>query len=264
MMPLPRRSARLALAAALAAALLLAAPHARAADDGAPAAAPSSDTAAVPAGLPAGANTMCPVLPDEPVDPEIWVDYQGRRVYLCCQRCKKKFLESPDEYLAALEASPRAGGSAPAAPLSGAQRLVRFAGRFHPATIHFPIALIAVAALFEVLGAARRDRALSVAAVWLAALGAAGAVASAALGWSAAAFSSFPGELARVLETHRWLGLATATVAVLAALAGIQAQRRGAGWPLLFRLLLLAATVLVLVTGFFGGVLIYGFDHYRW
>lgn len=216
------------------------------------------------AGLPPGANTMCPVLTDEPVDPEIWVDYQGRRVYLCCQRCRKQFLENPEQYLAALEASPRAGGAAPAAPLTGGQRLVRFAGRFHPAAVHFPIALIAVAALFEILGAAQRNRALAVAATWLAALGAAGAVVAAALGWSAAAFSSFPGELARVLETHRWLGLATAATAVLAALAGIQSLRRGAAWPFLFRLLLLAATVLVFVTGFFGGVLIYGFDHYRW
>jgi len=224
-------------------------------DDGAPAA---------PAALPAGANTMCPVLTDEPVDPAIWVDYQGRRVYLCCQRCRKKFLEDPVPYLAALEASPRAGGDAPAAPLSGRERLVRFAGRFHPSTVHFPIALIAVAALFEILGAARRDRALAVASVWLAALGAIGAVAAAALGWSAAAFSTFPGEMAWILETHRWLGVGTAATAALAATAGVLALRRGAGWPFLFRLLLLAATVLVLVTGFFGGTLIYGFDHYRW
>ncbi|MCU0254285.1 MAG: hypothetical protein MUE47_07060 [Acidobacteria bacterium] len=245
--------------AVLAAALVLAAPETWAAAGDVPGAA-----AAVAAGLPAGANTMCPVLTDEPVDPEIWVEYEGRRVYLCCQRCRKQFLEAPTAYLAALEASPRAGGSTPEAPLSGGQRLVRFAGRFHPATVHFPIALIAVAALFEILGAARRERALSVAAVWLAGLGAAGAVAAAALGWSAAAFSSFPGELARVLETHRWLGLATAATAVLAALAGVQALRRGAGWPFLFRLLLLAAAVLVLITGFFGGILIYGFDHYRW
>jgi len=260
MLPRQRTLVRLLALAALAAAAVVAAPSALA-DEGA--AAPAS-TAALAAGLPAGANTMCPVLTDEPVDPSIWVDYQGRRVYLCCQRCKKKFLEDPTPYLAALEASPRAGGDAPAAPLSGSQRLVRFAGRFHPATVHFPIALIAVAALFEILGAARRDKTLAVAAVWLAALGAAGAVGAAALGWSAAAFSSFPDDLGRVLETHRWLGLTTASAAVFAAAAGVLSLRRGGGWPFLFRLLLLAATVLVLVTGFFGGILIYGFDHYRW
>ena len=228
-------------------------------------ASPGADgTPAAAAALPAGANTMCPVLTDEPVDPSIWVDYQGQRVYLCCQRCRKKFIEDPAPYLANLAASPRAGGGAPPAPLSGRERLARFAGRFHPSTVHFPIALIAAAALFEILGAARRDRALAVSAVWLAALGASGAVAAAALGWSAAAFSAFPGDLAWVLETHRWLGVGTAAMAVLAATAGVLSLRRGGGWPFLFRLLLLAATVLVLVTGFFGGTLIYGFDHYRW
>jgi uncharacterized membrane protein/YHS domain-containing protein len=255
---MPPRLRALVVTVALAAAALGIAPAAQAADGAAATAAASA------AALPAGANTMCPVLTDEPVDPAIWVDYQGRRVYLCCQRCRKKFLENPTPYLAALEASPRAGGGAPAAPLSGTERLVRFAGRFHPATVHFPIALIAVAALFEILGAARRDRALTVAAVWLTALGASGAVAAAAMGWSAAAFSSFPADLGRVLETHRWLGLTTATAAVFAAAAGVLSLRRGGGWPFLFRLLLLAATVLVLVTGFFGGILIYGFDHYRW
>ena len=87
---------------------------------------------AAPVALPAGANTMCPVLTDEPVDPSIWVDYQGRRVSLPSQRCRKKFLEDPTPYLAALEASPRVSGDAPAAPLSGRQRLVRFAGRLAP------------------------------------------------------------------------------------------------------------------------------------
>lgn len=47
-------------------------------------------------------NTMCPVLLDEAVDPEVWVDYEGQRVYLCCKRCRKDFIEDPSAYLANL------------------------------------------------------------------------------------------------------------------------------------------------------------------
>ena len=68
-------------------------------------------------------------------------------------------------------------------------------------------------------------------AIWLAVLGACGAIAAAALVWSAAAFSNFPGDMAWILETHRWLGVGTAATAVLAATAGVLALRRGAGWP---------------------------------
>jgi len=222
--------------------------------------------------LPPGANAMCPVLTDEPVDPSIFADYEGRRIYFCCQRCRKQFLEDPAAYLANL---PAVGADAvPATRVSGrtvdptslttGQRLWRFAGRFHPTAVHFPIALLTVATLFHFLGGGRRESTLTKASVALALLGAGGAVLAASLGWSAADFSNYPGELGRVLETHRWLGLATAVTAVAAAVAGSLSLHRGGGWPFLFRLLLLTASILVLTTGFFGGSLIYGLDHYRW
>lgn len=47
-------------------------------------------------------NEYCPVMPDEKVDPDIHVEYQGKMVYLCCKMCRRQFLENPDEYLAAL------------------------------------------------------------------------------------------------------------------------------------------------------------------
>lgn len=226
--------------------------------------------------LPPGTNTICPVLTDEPVDPSIFADYEGRRIYFCCQRCKKQFLADPGAYLAnlpsvATDADPAAHGGGRStraavdpASLSTGVRLWRFAGRFHPAAVHFPIALLVVATLFQFLGGGRKEGTLTRASVALALLGAAGAVFAASLGWSAAAFSNYPGEMGRVLETHRWLGLATAGTAVAAAIAGALSLSRGGGWPFLFRLLLLAASVLVLTTGFFGGSLIYGLDHYRW
>jgi YHS domain-containing protein len=55
-----------------------------------------SSTAAT---LPAGANKVCPVSGD-PVDPTVYVDYKGKRVYFCCDDCPAKFKQAPEEYFA--------------------------------------------------------------------------------------------------------------------------------------------------------------------
>ncbi len=47
-------------------------------------------------------NQMCPVLTDEKVDFEHFVDYEGKRIFLCCERCCKKFSKNPTKYLANL------------------------------------------------------------------------------------------------------------------------------------------------------------------
>lgn len=49
--------------------------------------------------LPHDANTTCPVMTQEAADPELFVDYKGTRVYLCCTKCKRKFRENPDLYM---------------------------------------------------------------------------------------------------------------------------------------------------------------------
>ena len=65
----------------------------------------SGEAKATPAATaPAGtqiAQTQCPVL-GEPIDPNVYLDYQGRRVYFCCPMCKDTFLKDPAKYLATL------------------------------------------------------------------------------------------------------------------------------------------------------------------
>ena len=46
----------------------------------------------------AGTQTTCPVL-GNPIDKSLYEDYQGKRVYLCCKRCPKKFKADPDKYI---------------------------------------------------------------------------------------------------------------------------------------------------------------------
>lgn len=55
--------------------------------------------------LPKDANTTCPVMTKEDVDPDIFVDYKGKRVYMCCTKCKKRFAQDPEKYMARLNHS---------------------------------------------------------------------------------------------------------------------------------------------------------------
>ncbi len=59
---------------------------------------------AKPAALPAGITQKnCPVT-GESIDPKVYIDYQGRRVYFCCAACIPKFKAEPAKYLAKLDA----------------------------------------------------------------------------------------------------------------------------------------------------------------
>lgn len=49
--------------------------------------------------LPKDANTTCPVMTKEEVDADLFVDYKGERVFLCCTKCKKKFNQDPEKYM---------------------------------------------------------------------------------------------------------------------------------------------------------------------
>ena len=52
----------------------------------------------------AKAQTICPVL-DEPLNnKDVYVDYNGQRVYLCCAGCKAAFSKDPEKYIKKLEA----------------------------------------------------------------------------------------------------------------------------------------------------------------
>jgi YHS domain-containing protein len=58
------------------------------------------------------AQKLCPVMGD-PINPEIYVDYQGRRIYFCCSMCPETFKKDPEKYLKKLdeqmkEAAPQA------------------------------------------------------------------------------------------------------------------------------------------------------------
>lgn len=46
-------------------------------------------------------QTTCPVM-GGPVDKNIFVEYQGKKVYFCCSQCKAEFEKDPAKYVAKL------------------------------------------------------------------------------------------------------------------------------------------------------------------
>jgi len=129
-----------------------------------------------------------------------------------------------------------------------------FFGRFHPATVHFPIAMLSVAALMEFLQIVRRKPGLSPATLSLTAIGFAAAALSTLMGWALA--SGTPPK--DVLETHRWAGVAT-TVVSAGALALVVRARGSRGWIVqAARGSLFLAMVLVSLTGHWGGQMSFG------
>lgn len=47
-------------------------------------------------------QTKCPVMDDQDINPQIYSEYKGKRVYFCCLSCKAKFDADPEKYLSNL------------------------------------------------------------------------------------------------------------------------------------------------------------------
>lgn len=213
-------------------------------------------------------NALCPVTVDEPVDPSIYVQYEGSRIYFCCQRCRKQFLEDPQAYVQNVSVTSVSEGdhahSIADAEIGTVARLVRFVGRFHPVIVHFPIALLISAILSETLAAATMAHRFRDAARVLVLLGAPAATLAAAMGWAAARTASYP-ELARVLMIHRWLGTSTAIAAVVTLVASERYSRHSTVRRRMPYVIALSVTALLVgITGHFGGTLIFGTEHFTW
>ena len=54
------------------------------------------------------AQKTCPVM-GRPINPEVYVDHEGRRIYFCCQACVAKFKADPEKYLAKVDEELKGG-----------------------------------------------------------------------------------------------------------------------------------------------------------
>ena len=62
------------------------------------------------------AQTTCPVMDGNKINKAIYTDYQGKRIYFCCQACPPEFAKDPDKYIKQMEAAGIVLEKAPAAP----------------------------------------------------------------------------------------------------------------------------------------------------
>ena len=124
--------------------------------------------------------------------------------------------------------------------------------RLHPATVHFPIALLIVAALVEMLAMARSSTMLAHAANVMTVAGAAGAVVAALFGWIHTGIW-FGGD--STMHWHRWTGTGLAHAAPLAALLAFRADRRA------FRVVIVLIAATLVAQGYWGAELAQGPDH---
>ena len=144
---------------------------------------------------------------------------------------------------------------------------VAWIGRLHPMIVHFPIALLVLAALAELIALFGRGPGFGFAARFCLWGGALAALVAAPLGWLDALsvqgdYSGFSGQ---VLFYHRWLGVVTALVAGLALFACERfhrGQRPRMAW--LYRGSLFLSALLVSVAGHLGASLIYGWEYLSW
>ena len=245
-------------------------------------------------------NALCPVTTDEPIDPNFWTMYKGRKVFFCCKKCRTKFEADPAAYVANLPkivpidlpqqdhdaVDPDGDGhdlagtqdqGAEAGHDEGAGHNedadgedhdhaehgsgLAFVGRFHVIVIHFPIALLLTAGFFEILGAVRRKAGTDVLVRPLSGLGALSAVLAVSLGFIHAIGADYSGTLAWVFRVHQGLGVLTAILAVIAwVLVERRVRNRTPGRIMAARVLVLLAAVSVGVTGHFGGSLVFGWE----
>lgn len=126
-------------------------------------------------------------------------------------------------------------------------------GRAHVALVHFPVALLLVAAGLAFWP--RRDASHAAASRWCLALGLLGALASSASGWVFAELEPPGRAQADALWWHRASGLACAGAALVAWLAGRTAAGPAGAAP---RAALLLSALLAGLAGHLGGELVHG------
>lgn len=157
--------------------------------------------------------------------------------------------------------------AAPAKSSALTARVWDFQGYLHPATVHFPVALWLVGALFVLVGIKAPQLGQSVALSCLF-LGTAAAIVATMMGWSFANIQGY-GDWSRVdtdseIFWHRWSAVIVTVVGIITSLFAIAAlrsssRRLGLAW----RVGLLTVGMMVGAVGHQGGELTYGKVFYQ-
>ncbi len=146
------------------------------------------------------------------------------------------------------------------------QRVWTFQGFFHPATVHFPIALLLVGGVFVALGFKWPviGTQVPLACLWI---GSATAIVACMMGWAFAVEKGY-GSWAKVdtdseIFWHRWSAMIVTLVAVVSAIiAAIAVLKNRPGLNPIWKTGLVAVALLIGLVGHQGGELTYGKDFF--
>lgn len=245
---------------------------------------------------PGAANTVCPVTPEETVDPSFSAEYEGQTVYFCCRRCQLRFQQDPEAYAESLAlvmpVAAEPSGNQPASrghdhnhagQTAGTERntidehddgpddaahdhatdhglsAVARLGRLHVVSIHFPIAFLILAGFVELVGVVRHRWQNHSTVRLLIAMGALSALVATTLGLLHGSADDYSGTLSWVFWWHRALGISVSLLAIVAWIAVERRAKKPGGRFATVTLLVTAA--LVGVAGHFGGSLVYGWEY---
>jgi len=144
------------------------------------------------------------------------------------------------------------------APPDGVERaqLLQFVGRFHPLSVHLPIAVLFLVALFELAGRSRHFSYLLTSVEFLFCVAICGAILAAFLGWCLARGGGSSGQL---MTQHMWGAILVATATWICWL--LRARISVPRFARFYGFTLIAALGLVSFTGYRGGQLSQGENH---
>jgi uncharacterized membrane protein len=135
-------------------------------------------------------------------------------------------------------------------------------GKLHLLVLHFPLALIIVAAFADAVSLWRRQGLFKDAGYFCIVVGAITAIPAVITGLILLPTLQLTGEMADLGEMHESLGLIATCLAVGAA--GVRLYRRnrlGGLWAVAYAILIVASVALISLTGHYGGMLAFGKDY---
>jgi len=135
---------------------------------------------------------------------------------------------------------------------------LHFLGRLHPLLVHFPIALLVVALLLEVLTIGGKRKGLREGINYMIFIGAGFAVFSALFGWFLKTQDEYSGDL---LDNHQYTGVATAFLALATAIILKNTLKKPEINLKVYRCMLFATVILLTIAGHLGANLTHGEDY---
>lgn len=130
--------------------------------------------------------------------------------------------------------------------------LIDFLGRLHPLVVHLPIGFLMIAILLEIYFRKKMSSGKRKSILFILVLGAVGSIFAALFGWLLAEEGGFNED---TLFWHRWLGIATAVISLLALWSKYKSFGK------IYVTSLISLGTLLMLTGHFGGSLTHGSDY---